>query len=77
MFYVAFKCKSQTKVIKLNANTSDGNRLYIQDHSTSAFLNTYEYKPYMYDMNIVHNGPHFSKGYWTEINETFVIYRHC
>jgi hypothetical protein len=60
---------------KLNANIFDGNRLIIQVYPTSAFLNTYEYKPSTYD--IVHNGPLFSKECWIDINVMFIIYRHC
>jgi hypothetical protein len=65
----------QAKVIKLHANISDGNRLFIQVNPTSAFLDTYEYKPSTYD--IVHNGPLFSKGRWIDIYEMFIIYGHC
>jgi hypothetical protein len=53
--------------MRLNADISDGNRLFIQVYPTSAFLNTYEYV-YMYV--IVHNVQYISvRVCWIDVNE--------
>jgi hypothetical protein len=58
--------------MKLNANISSGNRLFIQVYPTLAFLN----KSCM--CYVVYNGPDISiRGCWIDKNEIIAIYRYC